>query len=233
MDAWIAYARGPLFRVALFVCILGLAYRIGVAAYQVIRAWLLAGDRTLPAGVIRRATLGWIFPVRLLRARPLLSVASVLFHAGILLVALFSLGHVSLWRGDLAVAWPTLAPAVCDAFAIVTAVMIASLALFRLTVRVARDLSTPQDVLVLLALLALTVSGLLASRPAYSPIGAREMLLAHILLGDLVLVLTPATKIAHCVLFPFAQLTVEIGWHFPADTGRHVAVALAKENERV
>ena len=116
---------------------------------------------------------------------------------------------------------------------VVTAVMIASLALFRLTVRVARDLSTPQDVLVLLALLALTVSGLLASRPAYSPIGAREMLLAHILLGDLVLVLTPATKIAHCVLFPFAQLTFEIGWHFPADTGRHVAVALAKENERV
>lgn len=233
MDAWIAWAQGPLFRISLLVCVLGLAYRMGVATYQAARAWLRAGDRTLPGGAIRRATLNWILPARLVRARPLFSVASVLFHVGILLVPLFSLGHVSLWRETFAVPWPILTPAASDALSIVAVVMLAALLLSRVTVRMARNLSTPQDVLVLLALLALTVSGILASHPAYSPVGSRTMLLAHILLGDLALVLTPTTKIAHCILFPFAQLTFEIGWHFPADTGRHVAIALAKENERV
>jgi len=233
MDAWIAYARGPLFRISLLVCVLGLAYRIGVATYQAMRAWLRAGDRTLPGGAIRQATLNWVFPVRLVRARPLFSVASVLFHVGILLVPLFSLGHASLWQETFAVPWPTLAPAASDALAVVAAVTLAALLLSRLAVRVARNLSTPQDVLVLLALLALTVSGILASHPTFSPIGARTTLLVHILLGNLALVLTPTTKIAHCIIFPFAQLTFELGWHFPADTGRHVAIALAKENERV
>jgi hypothetical protein len=59
------------------------------------------------------------------------------------------------------------------------------------------------------------------------------MLLLHMLLGNLALVLTPTTKIAHCVLYPFTQLIFQLGWHFPAESGRHVAVALAKEDEPV
>jgi hypothetical protein len=59
------------------------------------------------------------------------------------------------------------------------------------------------------------------------------MVLLHVLGGDLVLIMIPTTKIAHCVLYPFTQLLFQLGWHFPADTGRHVAIALRKENEPV
>jgi hypothetical protein len=59
------------------------------------------------------------------------------------------------------------------------------------------------------------------------------MVLAHMLLGNLALILTPLTKITHCVLYPMIQLVFELGWHFPAETGRHVAVALDKESEPV
>ena len=59
------------------------------------------------------------------------------------------------------------------------------------------------------------------------------MLLIHMLAGNLALILTPLTKIVHCVLYPLTQLLSEIGWHFPAESGRHVAIALAKENEPV
>jgi hypothetical protein len=72
------------------------------------------------------------------------------------------------------------------------------------------------------------------SWPRIRPVSsARAMLLAHLLLANLTLVLTPTTKIAHCIVFPFMQLLFEVGWHFPAETGRHVAVALAKEDEKV
>ena len=87
--------------------------------------------------------------------------------------------------------------------------------------------------ILLLVLLVTVLFGCLAAHPAQSPFGARTMLLLHILGGDLVLVLIPTTKIAHCVLYPFTQLLFQLGWHFPAETGRHVAIALAKEDEPI
>ncbi len=117
MDAWIDFARGPLFRVALVVCLLGLAYRAGTAVYQIVTSWRAAGDRSLPIRGIVRATLAWVLPFRLLRARPVYSAASVAFHVGILLVPLFSIGHVALWQADLPIRWPTLAPAVATVLA--------------------------------------------------------------------------------------------------------------------
>jgi hypothetical protein len=57
------------------------------------------------------------------------------------------------------------------------------------------------------------------------------MLLAHLLAADLLLFLTPLTKIVHCVLAPLNPLLTEVSWHFPAETGAHVALALGKENE--
>ena len=76
IESWIDLARGPLFRVSLGILVLGLIYRFAVAAVQVAAAWRRAGDRQLPTAAIASATLGWLFPRRLLRARPLYSVAS-------------------------------------------------------------------------------------------------------------------------------------------------------------
>ncbi len=59
------------------------------------------------------------------------------------------------------------------------------------------------------------------------------MLLIHVLLGNLVLILIPTSKISHCIIYPLSQLIFQLGWHFPAATGRHVAAALAKENEPI
>ncbi len=61
----------------------------------------------------------------------------------------------------------------------------------------------------------------------------RGLVLVHVLVGDLALILTPLTKIVHCILYPLTQLLSEVGWHFPAASGRHVAVALAKEQEPI
>ncbi len=74
---------------------LGLALRAGMELYRVIIAWRQAGDRDLPASPVFRTTVAWLVPVRLLRARPVYSVLSFVFHAGIILVPLFFPG---LWR---------------------------------------------------------------------------------------------------------------------------------------
>ncbi len=233
MDAWIALARGPLFRISLAVCVLGLLYRVGVACYSLLRAWQRAGDRLLPLSAIRRATLEWLVPRRLLKARPLYSIASFAFHVGIIVVPLFLAGHVLLWQRDLPVAWLVLPAFWADLLTLLATAALFGVLVARAVTKESRFLTQTQDVVVLLLLAGVLVAGFLASHPGLAPFDARALLLAHVLLGDLVLILTPLTKIVHCVLFPFMQLAGEIGWHFPAESGRHVALALGKEGERI
>ena len=233
MDLWIEIARGPLFRIAMTVMVLGLLYRVVVVVLQIAAAWHRAADRRLPGADIVAATIGWLVPFRLLRSRPVYSAASFLFHVVVIVVPLFLVGHAALLAGILPRSWPTLNPTLADVLTLACVAALVVLLVGRVGVKAARTLTRKQDVLLLLVLLATVLFGFLAAHPAQSPFDARAMLLLHILGGDLVLVLIPTTKIAHCVLYPFTQLLFQLGWHFPAETGRHVAIALAKEDEPI
>jgi nitrate reductase gamma subunit len=233
MDTWIELARGPLFRISLAILVLGLGYRFTVAMAQIVASWRRAGDRAIPAAAVAKATLGWIFPRRALRARPFYSAASILFHVGILVVPPFLLGHVALLGGWLPAGWPTLGPAAADTLTIAGILALGFVLAGRIATRSARALSRFQDVAVVAVLFLVMLFGFLGAHPALSPFDARAMVLLHMLLGNLALILTPTTKIAHCVLYPLTQLIFQLGWHFPAESGRHVMVALGKENEPV
>lgn len=233
MDNWIDLARGPLFRISLAICLLGLLYRLGVTAWEMAAAHRRAGDRLLPHGAILRATAQWLLPWKLLKVRPLFSLASILFHAGILLVPLFYVGHVALWTRWLPASWPRLGAGTADVLTWLALAGLLGVLAWRLLVKSSRDLTRAGDVGILLLLLLVTASGYWAAHPASSPLAPRTMLLVHMLAGNLALILTPLTKIVHCILAPLTHLLGEIGWHFPAASGRDVAVALAKENEPI
>jgi nitrate reductase gamma subunit len=231
MDAWIDLARGPLFRLALASCLLGLGYHLGNTLWMLVQSHRRSTDKELALGSVASATFGSLLPFR--RRRPLQTVAGVAFHVGILLVPLFYVGHVTLWQGMMPIPWPTLGPAVSDALTLATVTGLATLLLLRLLVRSSRELTTTADVAVLVLLLVVTGSGYWAAHPTSSPTSARPMLLVHLLAANLALFLTPLTKIVHCILAPLNQLVSEVAWHFPAESGAHVAVALGKENDPV
>jgi nitrate reductase gamma subunit len=231
MDAWIALARGPMFRVALAACLLGLAYHLGNTLWMIRQSHRRSTDKDLSLGAVLAATLAGLLPFR--QRRPVQTIAGVAFHAGILLVPIFYVGHVTLWQPSFPLPWPTLGPAVSDALSLAALAGLAALLLWRLLVRTSRELSTTADVAVLLLLLAVTASGYWAAHPASSPAAPRTMLLVHLLAANLALFLTPLTKIVHCVLAPLNPLVSEVAWHFPAESGAHVALALGKENEPV
>jgi nitrate reductase gamma subunit len=233
MDTWIDLARGPLFRISLAICVLGLGYRLGVALWQLYASYRRAGDKRIPMQAVFKSTVKWMMPTHLFRLRPVYGLASLLFHLGILLVPLFYAGHVNLWRATIPLAWPTLSPVVADAFSLAAIAGLALILLGRMLITASRDLTTGEDVWILLVLLVLVVSGYWAAHPTSSPFPPRGLLLVHLLVGDLALILTPLTKIVHCILYPLTQLMSEVGWHFPAASGRHVAVALAKEQESI
>jgi hypothetical protein len=188
----------------------------------------------MSGGMILKATLGWLVPVRLLRVQPVYSAASILLHIGILLVPLFAAGHLAVWLPpSVALWWPVLSARVADGLAVLSMAALVILLLGRITVQTARELTQAGDNLILLVLLGLVGTGYWAAHPASAPGDPRAMLLIHQLLGNLGLVLTPTTKIVHCVLNPFSQLIAELSWRFPAATGEHVSIALGKENDSV
>jgi len=231
MDGWIALARGPMFRVALAACLLGLAYHLVNTLWMIVQSHRRSTDKDLSLGAVAAATIGSLLPFR--QRRPIQTIAGIAFHAGILLVPLFYVGHVTLWQPSLPVPWPTLGPAASDVLSLAALAGLAALLLWRLLVRTSRELTTAADVTVLLLLLVVTASGYWAAHPTSSPAAPRTILLVHLLAANLALFLTPLTKIVHCVLAPLNQFVSEVAWHFPAESGAHVAIALGKENDPV
>jgi hypothetical protein len=54
-------------------------------------------------------------------------------------------------------------------------------------------------------------------------------MLIHILSADLIFILIPFTKIAHCVLMPFSQIICTLAWKFPPNTDEDIAITLNKK----
>ncbi len=234
VEAMLEFARGPLFRLTFAVMVLGLARLVCLTIYGAVRTYVLAGDKRLLWPVIRQRTLWALFPFsRLGRARGTYGILSVILHVGLIVVPLFLFAHIHLWERGIGISWAALPPPVADVLTAVT--VVAALVLFaaRVGSPLSRTLSRAQDFAWPWLLMAPFVSGFLASHPPWCPIDYQAMLLIHILSADLIFVLIPFSKIAHCVLIPFSQLVSDLGWHFPATAGEDVAKALGKESSSI
>jgi nitrate reductase gamma subunit len=222
------FARGPLFRFTFALMVLGLARLVLLTVYGIVRTYVSAGDRRLLWPIIRQRTLWALFPFsRLHRARPAYSILSFAFHLGLIIVPIFLFAHVFLWKRGIGVSWPVLPPLLADVLTVLT--IAAGLALFaaRVGSRLSRTLSRAPDYTWPLLLTLVFATGFLASHPAWCPVDYRVTLLVHVLGAELVFVLIPFSKIAHCVLIPFSQLVSDLAWHFPPTAGiitprRHV-----------
>ncbi|MEJ2422432.1 MAG: hypothetical protein P8018_12170, partial [Acidobacteriota bacterium] len=146
MHSLLAFVRGPLLVFAFAVFFLGLARQVILTVVELIRAYRRAGDQVLPLRFLFRKSLGWIFPVNALRgARIPYTLASLIFHLGMLIVPIFLAGHIRLIYRAFGLAWPSLIPSVADVFTLVTLGALAALVLFRLLDRAARSLGGFQD----------------------------------------------------------------------------------------
>jgi len=115
MDGLIEFLRGPGFRLAMTVAIVGLAAVAFQSVAGLVRARMRAGNKKLDVfGTLVRTVLK-LSPVRhFFGSRPLYTVTSVVFHAGILVVPLLYLGHIRLWGRGMDLAWPAIPGSVAD-----------------------------------------------------------------------------------------------------------------------
>ncbi len=231
VESMLEFARGPLFRLSFALMVLGLARLVCLTIYGAVRTYILAGDKRIPWPLIRQRTLWALVPfTRLHRTRSFYSIASVLFHVGLIVTPIFLFAHIRLWERQIGFGWPALSPLVADVMTIATIILALILFAGRVASPLSRTLSRGQDYVWPLLLAVPFISGLFASRPTWCPVDYQVMLLIHVLSAELIFVLIPFSKITHCVLIPFSQLVSDLGWRFPASAGRDVARALGKES---
>jgi nitrate reductase gamma subunit len=232
MDAWIDFAKGPLFTIAFLVMMLGLARQVGLQIYFLT---IKKGRRLreVPWRNMARETLSWAVPVRHMEpGTGVFSTASFLMHIGIILVPLFLVDHIALWNGFLGISLPYLSGEVADVLTLLTIACAGLLLLYRTFKTRHRLVSRPSDYLLLMAVLLPFISGFLASHPGVNPFPWQVMMLTHLLSASLLLILTPFTKLAHVVLFFFDRISA-MHWQLRPGAGDKVAEALAGREVRI
>ena len=230
MDSLLEIARGPLFRLSFAILILGLARLILLDVWGAYSAYRKAGDKEIPWKLLIRRGLEWLIPVkRVARNRPVYSIFSILFHVGLLIVPIFLFAHVQLWNQSVGIAWFTIPYEAAQWLTISTIVFAFALLIARLFNITSSFISRKQDYLWPVLLLLPFVSGFICAQMNVNAETYRFFMLIHILSGDLIFILIPFTKIAHCVLMPMSQVICTLAWKFPPDTDDAVAITLNKK----
>jgi len=234
MESMLEFARGSLFRFSIIIMILGMARLVALDLFGAFRAHQKAGDKTIPWGLIISRTIEWLFPFkRIAHSRPIYSIFSILFHIGLLLVPVFLFAHVQLWEKEIGFSWPTLPYDWAYWLTISTIVFASLLIIGRVFNKTSSFLSRKQDFLWPILLLLPFVTGFVCSNLNVSPSNYQLFMLMHILSANMIFLLMPFTKIAHCVLMPLSQVICTLAWKFPADTDDAVCTTLNKKGAPV
>jgi nitrate reductase gamma subunit len=233
MTEWLEWARGSAFVFSFTLMILGLLRNFLLTIWGIIKAISKAGDKMMPWKSILGESFSWIFPVKKIKDRIVYSISSMLFHVGLIIVPVFLIEHVALWRRGLGISWPTIGQSLADGLTIITIVMIIALLIGRTSNRTARALNRSQDFALLIIIAIPFCSGFLASHPLINPFDYQATMLVHVLSANLTMCLVPFTKLCHGVIIPLTQIVAEVGWHFPPNTGEQVRMTLGKEVDSV
>jgi len=234
MESLLTFCRGHLLILTLSVFFLGVLRQVALTLAELWLAYRRAGDQAVPLKFIFKTSLGWIVPVNGLRGtRTAYTVASVVFHVGMLVVPLFLAGHIELVRRGVGLAWPALGSSAADALTLAAMAALLALLLMRLASRASRFLSTFQDWFLLVMCMTAFLSGYAVAHPMANPLPFTPVYILHLLSAELLLVLIPFSKLGHVVLFPLTRASWELGWHFVPGAGERVRIALGKGGEPV
>lgn len=233
MENLLLWSRGPFFRFAFAIMVLGLLRHGVLVSASIIKAIMRASDRNIPYKTVLKATFSWLFPINKLQDEAFYSVTSILFHVGIVLVPLFYASHIILWERGIGLSWIALPRITADLLTLLTILTATVLFLVRIVDRDVRVLSRFQDFVLLPLIIIPFISGFFASHPVFSPINYDSLILIHVISADILMLLIPFTKMSHVILLPSTQLVSEVGWHFPGNIDERLTVALQKENEKI
>jgi nitrate reductase gamma subunit len=214
--------------------LLGLARILYLDIWGAYKAYKKAGDKKMPWKLIARRAWEWFFPVkRIAQNFQIYSVFSIIFHIGLIIVPIFLFAHIQLWKEAIGISWQALSFRWAFWLTISTIACAITLFIGRLVIKQARTLSRIQDYVWLVLLSIPFVTGFMCANLNISPESYQFLMVVHILSADLIFILIPFTKIAHCVLAPLSQIISALAWKFPSKTDEDICITLNKKGAPV
>jgi nitrate reductase gamma subunit len=203
MNAAYQFVTGPLAWAAWGIFLLGSAYRL-ISMYQLAKAKEATSLAFMSWHFSLRSIFNWIIPFNALgwRKSPAMTVATFAFHLCLLAAPIFLVAHVMLWDQAFGVRYVTIPDNVAD---IMTLVVIAACLYFagrRLVQPEVRYITTPQDWVALVIVLAPFLTGFLAYHQA---IDYDAMIILHVVAGEIMLAAIPFTRLSHMVFAAFTR----------------------------
>lgn len=210
-----AFVAGPLLWISFGVFILGLIYRI-FTFLRVSRE----KDKIIYQHLRWRyvfLSLGrWLAPLNKTVAKsPDVAIPVYLFHFCLIVLPIFLRGHIILWEESrFGLTWPSLPPWGADLMTLVVVTIGVLFLMRRVLSRDVRLLSTFSDYALLVVTVLPFLTGFFLTQGTLDSLVPRlNMQIAHMLTGELMLILIPFTKLSHFVLFFFSRgaTAVEFG----------------------
>lgn len=207
MFAFYEFVRGPLALIAFLVFIAGMAYQV----YNFIKLtrdvrpiWPAPQAKAQTPGSVEKSEQDYQIPrLALLRStilgvNPFMTLMTTIFHVCLIITPVFLLAHNVLLEDSWGISLPSLSEGTADVMTVILMLCALYFLLRRIFVRKVRSITNTYDYVVLFVAVAPFLTGFLAYHQflAYKP-----MLILHILLGELMLVLIPFTKLFHIVFF--------------------------------
>jgi len=233
MSLWLSLAKSPLAYFALAILLLGLLRQILITVWDLIVAKRRAGDQSkLPIFQALKQTVLWLLPTsHFRRAKPVYVFASMLFHLGILISALFLGNHLDILASLIGVAWPSIVKPILDWVAVAAILGGLYILFYRIYASDVKALSQGIDYFLVILLLCLFTSGYIAGQ-SWNLIPYDGLMLFHTLCGFASVVMIPFSKITHCVLFPLNRIGTELAWRLTPHGGEDVTRTLYGSEER-
>jgi nitrate reductase gamma subunit len=193
------FLKGPMVWFAFIVFTCGSVCRV----YSLIR--LAKKDRVvypyLSLKYSVRSLVHWLIPFgsRNMRLHPWMTVFAFVFHVGIILIPVFLYPHIVLWHKAWGIRWWSLPENVADILTIVVLFCCIFFILRRIFASEVRLVTYASDYLIIAIVAAPFLTGFLAYHQFFVPY--RLMLIIHILVGELMLMVIPFTRLSHMLSF--------------------------------
>jgi hypothetical protein len=223
LSSTLEFVQGPVFRFAFALMVLGFLRHALISGAEMAAAFLMADDRKDVWAKIGRRILWFLFPHVLLRPiaparrgwsvyHAILSVFSLVFRLGAVIIPAFMVAHVYLWERGLGISWPSLPSATADAISFITIAAGLLVFLGRLYSSLLRKIEPAWSFLSPLILIAPFVTGVIAMHPTWSPFQYQTVLLLHVLSACLVFVLLPFARLLSFMHMPITKYLPQAAW---------------------
>jgi nitrate reductase gamma subunit len=197
------FVSGPLVWLAFIVFIGGSIYRL-VTMFQLAKKKDPIVFTYMNLKYSLRSILHWVTPFGTVKWRknPILTIAVFSFHIGLLVVPIFLYAHVILWKEAWDISWWTLSDPWADMMTLMVIIGCIFFFVRRLVLPEVRYLTTPWDYVILAIVAAPFITGFWTY---HQWAGFRAMGILHILAGEILLIISPFTRLSHMIFSPFLR----------------------------